>query len=265
MDAYETAACIMAFADFLGVAAQAAHGPQARIKTEVRAFSHGSFAVQFALNFAGVMATLFAGVSTPKDIYDLVRGSFDAWKHLEGHDPASITQTGDGNIQITNHHGSTAIYRAEVINIISSPEGAAAAGRFVRKAAQDGIDLVAIEHDGEPIARASREEAASFGLLVARETLTANTVQQWLMLESPTFKKGNQWKFSDGSSAFHAPILDEDYLGRVRRREQLFGQDDALLVEMEIRQSGQPGALKVERTILKVLDHRHAPRQDTLI
>jgi len=43
MDAYETAACIMAFADFLGVAAQAAHGPQARIKTEVRAFSHGSF------------------------------------------------------------------------------------------------------------------------------------------------------------------------------------------------------------------------------
>ncbi len=264
MDAYETAACIMAFADYLGTVAQAAHGPQARLKTEVKAFARGSFAVEFALSFAGIMATLFTGVASPKDIFDLVKGSFDAWKHLDGHDPKKIVSQ-DNQVQITNHKGQVNYYRAEVINIISAPEGAAAVGRFVRKAVASGIESVSIEHDGVPIAGADAEEAAAFGLLVAQETLTENTVRQWLMLESPTFKKGNQWKFSDGSAAFHAPIEDVDFLAKVARRDALFGQDDALLVDLQIRQSGQPGALKLERAILKVHDHRHAPKQESLI
>jgi hypothetical protein len=264
MDAYETAACIMAFADYLGVVAQAAHGPQARIKTEVKAFSHGSFAVEFALSFAGILATLFTGVASPKDIYDLVRGSFDAWKHLDGKDPQKITVT-NGKAEIINHLGHGAIYRAEVINIISAPEGAAAVGRFVRRAVANGIESVSIERTGEAIAECDEAHARGFGLLVAQETLTENTVRQWLMLESPTFKKGNQWRFSDGATAFHAPIEDTDFLSRVARREALFGQDDALLVDLQIRQSGQPGALKMERTVLKVHDHKHAPKQESLI
>lgn len=265
MDAYDTAACIMAFADFLGVVAQAAHGPQARLKTEIKAFSHGSFAVEFALNFTGIAATLFSGVTTPKDIYDLVRGSFDAWKHLHGEDPQKIINQNNGRVQVTNNLGQIAYYRAEVINIISSPDGAAAAGKFVRKAVTGGIESVSIESDGETIASASSAESASFGLLVARETLTENTVRQWLMLESPTFKKGNQWKFSDGSNPFYAPIEDADFISRVARREVLFGQDDALLVDLQIRQSGQPGSLKIERVVLKVHEQQHAPKQDSLI
>lgn len=265
MDAYETAACIMAFADYMGVVAQAAHGSQARLKTEIQAFSHGSFSVEFALNFAGIMATLFNGVITPKDMYDLVKQSFDAWKHLGGAEPKSITTNEDGRIEVVNNHGQIAYYRAEVINIISSPEGAAAAARFVRKAVSGGIEAVSIEHSGNEIASATAAEAAAFGLLVAKETLTENTVRQWLMLESPTFKQGNQWKFSDGSTSFYAPIEDDDFRARVAQREVLFGQDDALLVDLQIRQSGQPGALKVERVVLKVHDQRHAPRQDSLI
>lgn len=265
MDAYETAACIIAFSDYMGVVAKAAHGSQAHLKTEIKAFSQGSFAVEFALNYTGILATLFAGITTPKDMYDLVKQSFDAWKHLGGVNPAKLTTQPDGKIEVVNNHGQIAYYRAEVINIISSPEGAAAANRFVRKAVTNGIDSVSIEHDGVALANADTSNAASFGLLVARETLTENTVKQWLMLESPTFKQGNQWKFSDGASAFYAPIEDVDFLKRVAAREVLFGQDDTLLVNLQIRQSGQPGALKVERAVLKVHDHQHAPKQDRLL
>jgi len=89
MDAYEAAAGMIAFADFISIAARAAYGETAKVKTEVRAFEHGSFVVQFALDFGGVMATLFSGIANPKDMYELIKQSFDAWKHLQGENPAS--------------------------------------------------------------------------------------------------------------------------------------------------------------------------------
>ena len=265
MDAYEAAGNIIAFADFLGVAASAAHGPQAKLKTEIKAFQQGSFAVQFALEFGGIMATLFSGISSPKDMYEIIRQSFDAWRHLAGNDPKATTILDNGAIQVTNNHGQIAVYRAEVINIITSPEASIAAARFVRKPMESEIESVSIECGSETVASATRNEAPYIGFLAAREVLTENTMRMWLMLESPTFKGGNKWKFADDRASFWAPIEDQAFLDQVARRETLFGQDDALLVDIQIRQSGQPpGAIKTERTIIKVHEHRHAPKQANL-
>src|SRR6185312_2354232 len=57
MDAYDAAASIMGFADFLGVATKASYGPNARIQTEVHAFRQGSFAIEFAVHL-GAIATI---------------------------------------------------------------------------------------------------------------------------------------------------------------------------------------------------------------
>lgn len=265
MDAYEAAGNIMAFADFLAASARAVHGPQATIKTEVRAFEHGSFAVQFALEIGGLMATLFSGVANPKDLYDVVRQSFDLWRHLGGIDPKSTAAVDDKHVRVENHHGVVTVYRAEVINIVTSPEASAAAKRFISRPLEGDIDGVSIEREHEVIASAAKADGASIGFLAAREVLTENTVRMWLMLESPTFKGGNKWKFADDRASFWAPIEDKAFLARVARRETLFGQDDALLVEVQIRQSGQPpAAIKTERAIIKVLEHRHAPQQSGL-
>ncbi|MDP2827870.1 MAG: hypothetical protein Q8O37_04610 [Sulfuricellaceae bacterium] len=267
MDAYEAAGNIIAFADFIGVAARAAYGENAKLKTEIRAFEHGSFAVQFALDFGGILATLLTSAGTPKDIYDLVSQSFSAWKHLRGTDPVEVTAAPDNRISIKNSSGQIAVYRAETINIITSPEASAAAARFVRKPLEGEVETVSItQQDGTEIASANKAEAPYIGFLAARETLTENTMRMWLTLESPTFKGGNKWKFADDRTSFRAPIEDQEFLNRVARHETLFGQDDAMLVDIKIRQSGQPlCTIKADRTILKVVEHRHAPQQSALL
>jgi len=264
MDAYEVAGNIIAFTDYLVAVSKVAYGNEAKLKTEINAFSHGSFRVEFILDYAGILATLFAGVSSPKDIYDLIRDSFSAWKHLDGEPAKEITRQEDGQVKIVNNKGEVNIYRAEVINIVSSPEASAAVGRFVKKAVDKDIDAVHMEHNGTEIANANVSEARSFGYLMAQEKLTENVVEQWLMLESPTFKKGNKWFFSDGANSFYAAIEDAGFLLKVVNREVLFGQDDAFLVDLKIQQSGQPNALKVERTIVTVKEHRHAPKQSNI-
>ena len=264
MDAYETAGNIIAFADFIGVAARATYGEGAKLKTEVKAFEHGSFAVQFALDF-GLLQNLFASGPDPRSLYDLIWQSFEAWKHLKGEDPLKTEVTNDGSVHVTNHGGQVAIYRAETINIITSPEAAAAASRFVGKPMEGALDSVTIEHGREVIASSSRADAPYIGFLAARETLTENIVKVWLNLESPVFKEGNKWKFSDGQSSFYAEIEDKAFLADVDKGRERFGKGDLLFVEMRHRQSGTVNGFKLERSIIKVIEHKLPAQQSRLL
>lgn len=263
MDAYEAAAGIIAFADFIAIAARAAYGEQAKIKTEVRAFEHGSFRVQFALDFGGILATLFSGVASPKDMYELIRQSFEAWKHLQGENPTSTTMLQDGSIQLENTHGQVSIFRAETINIITNPDAANAAQRFAAKPLSQGMDSVSISHGNEQIADANTSDASYIGVLIARETLTENLITQWVLLESPVFRDGNKWRFSDGSTSFWADVEDRDFLDQVESGRR-FGKGDRMLVEMRLRQSGTITSLKQERSVVRVIDHKPPATQQPL-
>lgn len=265
MDAYEAAGNIIAFSDFLSVLAKTAYGQQARLKTEVRAFEKGSFAVNFALDMGGIMATLFSGVANPKDLYELSKHSFQAWKHLQGEDPKSVTHVDDRHIEVVNNHGQVATYRADTINIVMSPDAVAAASRFVSKALESDLDRVSIEADSDLIAEASSSEAKFFTHLVSGEVLTENVIRTYLSLESAVFKDGNKWKLSDGQTSFHASIDDVDFIARVESGEERFGKGDALVVEMRIVQSRTAGSFKTERSILKVHEHRTQFQQKSLL
>lgn len=262
MDAYEAAGGIIAFADFIAIAARAAYGEQAKIKTEVRAFVQGSFKVQFALDFGGILATLFSGVASPKDMYELIHQSFEAWKHLQGENPVSTMTLNDGSIQVENKHGQVAIYRAETINIITHPDAAQAAQRFAAKPLTQGMDSVSIMHDTEQIAEANSVDAPFIGALIARETLTENFITQWVLLESPVFRDGNKWRFSDGSSSFWADVEDRDFLNQVESGRR-FGKGDRMFVEMRLRQSGTVTALKQDRAVVRVIDHKPPATQQS--
>ncbi len=265
MDAYETAGNIVAFSDFLGVLAKAAYGPQVRLKTEVRAFEHGSFAVQFALDLGGILATLLSGVGTPKDLYELASHSFQAWKHLQGSDPKTVTKVSDTHVQIENNHGQVITVRAETVNVLMSPEAVVATSRFVSKALESNLDSVALEQDGQSLADATQDDAPYFTHLVSGELLTENVVTSYLSIESAVFKEGNKWKFSDGQTGFYAAIEDSAFLARVESGEERFGKGDALVVEMKITQSRAGNTVKVDRVVQRVVEHRTPPAQIRLI
>lgn len=166
MDAYEVAGNIIAFTDFLSILSKEIYGDEAKLKTKVSAFEHGSFSVQFVLDYGGLIATLFGGVSTPKDLYDLIAGCFNCWKHLDGELPSRITNNGDGSVAVENNHGVVNYFPNAVINIIQSPEAAQSAVRFVKNAVNDGVSSVHIEHDGYEVTSANAAEAKSFGILL---------------------------------------------------------------------------------------------------
>jgi hypothetical protein len=68
------------------------------------------------------------------------------------------------------------------------------------------------------------------GPLDVREVdeLLATPQKTELLLEivSPTFKKGNKWRFSDGANTFWAIIEDKAFTQRVQRRQEAFRQGD---------------------------------------
>lgn len=89
-------------------------------------------------------------------------------------------------------------------------------------------------------------------------------MQMNLLIESPTFKEGNKWKFFDGQSSLYADILDEVFLKKVDSGEVRFGKGDSLTVNIRLSQTGTTGKLSMERTIIKVLKHEEGIKPDKL-
>lgn len=262
MDAYEAAGNIVGFADYFGVATRALYGPQAKLSTEVRAFRSGSFAIEFAVHL-GAIATLLSATNA-RELVELAKAALELWKFLKGREPAQIIR-GDGDtVAIKNVQGDVTVVHVNTLNVVANPDAAKAAARFVRAPLSKGVNTVALEYEGRVIEEIDQASGSYIGALVPLEMLTENMVRVWLTLESPDFRKDNKWELSDGQQTFYAAIDDETFLARIERHEVLFGKDDALLVDLLIRQSGTPGAIKTERRIVRVHDLRHAPTQGRL-
>lgn len=256
MDAYETAAAIIAFGDYLSEVARAAHGKDVKVRTDVRAFTQGSFAIDFTLQVGGVLATLFSGVSSPKEIHALIEQSFALWKHLQGEAPVRVERESDSLVRVQNNHGVVNVYRAETLSIIGSEAAGNAAARFVGRVGKDGIDAVEIRAQQVVLGSALGADAAAFRAITADIALLESTSDLWLLLESPVFKDGNKWKFADDRGSFFASILDEGFLARVRSGDERFGCGDRLLVSMRTRQSQCGSGYKAEREIVTVHEHK---------
>lgn len=255
MDAYEAGASIIAFGDYLGVVARAAYGENTKVKTNVHGVSRGSFSIEFSVQAAGIVATIFAGIANPKDLLDLIKQSIDAWKLLRGEPPKQFHIEGD-KLMVENNYGTINYFRVEVAKIVTNENAGDAVGRFIKKNLEGGVDEVMITSEKILIADARKEDASSFVTISTELPFLETTITMGLVIESAVFKEGNMWKFSDGQTSFHAAIDDMEFLHRVNTGEERFGKGDILIVELEIKQLKTIGSLKTERRIKKVIEHR---------
>lgn len=95
---------------------------------------------------------------------------------------------------------------------------------------------------------------------LADQTSTAN-----LQLVSVAFKDDNKWRFFDGTTQFHAAILDERFVHRVQIGEENFAAGDILTVNLRKRQWLEGDVMKAEYEVLEVLKHRRGMAQVSLI
>lgn len=95
--------------------------------------------------------------------------------------------------------------------------------------------------------------------------ISDNTVTMALVL-TQTLRRhhGNRWRFSDGEITFYACMLDENFIRRANNGER-FGKGDVLQVELSIKQTRTGGRITVDRQVLRVLEHREAGQQQTLL
>jgi hypothetical protein len=82
-----------------------------------------------------------------------------------------------------------------------------------------------------------------------------------LQLVSVAFKGDNKWRLFDGSSQFHAAILDERFVRRVQAGDESFSAGDILTVRLRKRQWLEGDQMKAEHEVLEVLHHRRGMAQ----
>ena len=97
------------------------------------------------------------------------------------------------------------------------------------------------------------------------EELADQTTQANLQLVNVAFKDDNKWRFFDGTTQFHAAILDERFVHRVQVGEENFAAGDILTVTLRKRQWLEGDVMKAEHEVLEVLAHRRGMAQIPLV
>lgn len=255
MGYYDTAASIVAFGDLVGELSHTLYGEKAYIRTTVQGAREGSFSIDFIIQFGGVVATILTEPVTPKDIWNLFKQSFEAWRFLDGKPPAKIERNGD-QYGLTNVHGDVEYFNQNVFLTINSNKASEAIEQFVRKPLESGKSKLDLTHkDLDDHLIVTDKEAHAFTNVGIEEVIMEQTTTMALTVESAVFKEGNKWRFYDGQTSFSAPIEDEVFIERIDSGER-FGKGDILIVEVYIIQAERKGRLVTERIVKQVLEHR---------
>ena len=260
MDVYEASANMIAFSEFVVLAAKAQFGFEADVRAEVTGFERGSFVTDIVFRVSGAAATIFSA-ATSKQLWEVIHGAIELWKFLRGVRPRSISHGVNQHVTVTNNDGQVIQVSTQSLTVVISEKGSAAVGQFVRHALENpGIDEVKITNEERAFERISQAESQYFVPVAPVETITDVVIPMALIIEAPVFKEDNKWRFSDGQQSFYANVEDTTFLARVNLGER-FGKGDILICDVRINQQQTGMKLSAERTIVRVREHRVGPTQ----
>jgi hypothetical protein len=104
MDVYQASANMIAFSEFMVIAAKCTFGEQVMVKAEVAGFGRGSFLTDVVFNFTGHTVPIFASF-TVQELLSTINEAFELWKHLKGAPPKDIKTENHQTATVTNHNG----------------------------------------------------------------------------------------------------------------------------------------------------------------
>lgn len=141
---------------------------------------------------------------------------------------------------------------------LNDKAASAVEGFIAKPLGQPGITAVSIgADDDKDVAEVERQDRAYFSKIESSNPVTETTARIYLVIEAPSFKDGNKWRFNDGGSSSAIAIADEDFLQRVDKGEP-FRKGDVLVADVKItqHQAVQGGPIRTERVIVKVVEHQ---------
>ena len=269
MDSYAVASYIMAFSDFLGMISRQVYGEKIEIKTEIQGFKGNTFDINFFWQVAFITANLFITTPlSPKEFISLIQDSIKLWIQLKGSSPKQISPvpTVQNTLNIENINGDFFYATRDVLNLVADPKAGKAVEGFIKSPLESGLDHLRINSKTyDEIAKIEKKDSVSFVPINIEKSLLETEMTMHLLIESPTFREGNKWRFWDGQNSFLADLLDEDFLKKVDSGKERFGKGDALKAIVRFSQSGSKRSLKMDRSIIKVLEHEIAIEPDKLL
>jgi len=277
MRAKDFAGSVFAIAELIEQGAAVSFDEENTVSLEIRAdFRRGSF--EFGL-IAGVLSTMQQSIvpRTASDLLSLLKNlgvvagvakNFLAIVKKTGPRPIEVRTEGDNNVTIIYASGDHAQVMTgvnpAVAKLLQSERLRAALPDVVKPLAVDGVDRLRFGPAEDPTFIAERQEREQFEPPVPHEmALTDSAGDTALELLAPSFVEGNSWKVSQGGQVFFVKILDEEFAKAVADGRP-FAKGDYLIVELRTRTYATVKGLKVEREVVRVIEHRRRDEQGTL-
>lgn len=263
MDVYAAAANMVAFSDYVVAATRHLYG-NVEVRAEVKAFQHGSFETDLIFHVVGLGATILSTTPDVQSVLTVLKESVNLFKFLKGTPPQKVEHTDQSNnVTVTNVKGNVIIVQTESLNLTMDEKAGKAAAQFVGHAlSNSGVDQVEIRSEGKEIAIACQDEASFFRAIADETPILKQTVRMGLTIQEPSFKdgSGHKWTMWDGEASLQYAMEDETFLARIDNGES-FRKGDVLICEVRLTQMHARSKLKIQRTIVKVHDHKDGYEQ----
>lgn len=264
MNVYDAAANMVAFSNFVVAAAHKLYGEDVQVTADITAFKHASFGTDLMFQVMQATAATLPMLPNLISVATTVKESIELYRFLKGEEPAKVQHIDDHSINVTNNSGNIIVVNTPSLHLTLDKKAGEAAAQFIGAAlSKPGVNQIEISSDGAQLVQATTDDALFYHPIGDEETLTESTSRMGLVIESLSFKDGHKWKMWNGSETLGYAMEDEDFIGRVNNGEA-FRKGDILTCDVRVTQTKSGTALKLQRVIVKVHDHKTAVDQPGL-
>lgn len=275
MDVRELAPALIALSDLLEEANKAAFPDSGDVHVNVQgSFKGGSFGVDLIAvqTVAQQIVSIFSGPETTAaaNLLSILQGIgllgsgsvgvIGLIKWLKGKKPSGIRTEGDKVIFEKRTDETLEVMEVDLVTgrLYQTRVIRQILAKVVRPLEREGVDVFACGKDGVCHNVVTSDDRPFFDMAASEADVVSDTVRKnvLLQIESAVFKDGNKWRFHDGTMAFFAEIVDQEFLGKINAGEARFGKGDLLTADLRIIQSVTDNGLKQEYLVEFVSSHR---------